>query len=310
MARELRSTVLSVESPRADLVVAGLTGASRAVVRGMFDHGCVSVDGMPCGEAGTPLAAGARVDVSFDPGCRYKETPRAFANHAFRAAFEDRYLIVVEKSAGILTVPTVRREVDTLVHQVARHWSRGQRTPQRAFIVHRLDADTSGLLVFARTEAIAQALKAQFADHKPEREYAAIVAGNVSEDRGTFRSYLATDEDLDQYSTDVPPGTPGAGKLAVTHFEVVLRLRGATFLRVHLETGRRNQIRVHFAEAGHPVLGDLRYEPRLATHPLWHHPRLALHARTLGFRHPVTGAPVRVTTDLPPAFLTFLQKAK
>ena len=91
MAREQRSTVLADESPRADLVVAGLTGASRAVVRGMFDHGCVSVDGAPCREAGMPLAAGARVDVSFEPGRRYKETPRAFANHAFRAAFEARF---------------------------------------------------------------------------------------------------------------------------------------------------------------------------------------------------------------------------
>jgi 23S rRNA pseudouridine1911/1915/1917 synthase len=303
MAREVRSSVLTVDTSRVDLVVQALTGASRAVVRGMFDHGCVSVDGATCHEAGAPAAVGAKIDVVYEPGRRYKEVARAWSNRAFRVVFEDRYLVVVEKNAGILTVPTVRRETDTLVHEVARHWSRGQRTPQRAYIVHRLDRDTSGLLVFARTEALAQALKSQFEAHKPEREYAAIVAGIVPDDRGTFRSYLATDEDLDQYSTD----ESGEGKLAVTHYEVVQRLRGATFLKVHLETGRRNQIRVHFAETGHPVLGDPRYEPRLAVHPAWRHPRLALHARTLGFQHPVTGVAVRVTTELPEAMRVFLE---
>jgi 23S rRNA pseudouridine1911/1915/1917 synthase len=304
MARERRSTVLVGDSPRIDLVVQGLTGVSRSVVRGMFDHGCVILDGSVCKGAGTPALAGATIEVSYDPQCRYKEIPRAFSNNAFSVVFEDRYLIVVEKSAGILTVPTVRKEQDTLVHQVARHFSRGQRNPQKAFIVHRLDCDTSGLLVFARTEAIQQALKQQFADHKPEREYAAIVAGTVAEESGTYRSFLATDDDLDQFSTS----EPGAGKLAVTHFQVTQRLRGATYLCVHLETGRRNQIRVHFAEAGHPVLGDLRYEPRLACHPLWHQKRLALHAKTLAFQHPVTGAPIRSTTELPPSLRTFLDK--
>lgn len=305
MARERRSIVVAQDVPRADRVVQDLTGASRANVRGMFDQGCVTVDGQACSEAGMPLAAGRRVEVAFEPGRKYGELPKAFANRAFRVAFEDRHLVVVEKAAGILTVPTVRREKDTLVHQVGRHFGRGQRGPAHAFIVHRLDADTSGLLVFARTDAVAQALKQQFADHKPEREYAAIVAGVLPQDRGTFRSHLATDEDLDQYSTD----DPGAGKLAVTHYEVLQRLRGATYVRVRLETGRRNQIRVHFAEAGHPVLGDLRYEARLARHPAWRYPRLALHARTLGFRHPVTGAPVRVTTELPHEFSAFLARA-
>lgn len=305
MPREHRTTTLTEDISRADLVVQAMTGASRAVVRGMFDHGCVTVDGSPCAEAGTPVPAGARIDVAYEPERRYKEAPRAWSSRAFRVVFEDRHLIVVEKNAGILTVPTVRREKDTLVHAVANHFSRGQRHPQHAFIVHRLDCDTSGLLVFARTQAIAQALKQQFADRKPEREYAAIVAGDLEEDRGTFRSFLATDEDLDQYSTE----DPGEGKLAVTHFEVLQRLRGATFVRVRLETGRRNQIRVHFAEIGHPVLGDLRYRPDLARHPGWRAPRLALHARTLGFTHPVTGAKLRFTSELPETLAGFVAKA-
>jgi 23S rRNA pseudouridine1911/1915/1917 synthase len=304
MPREQRFAVVEGDVPRVDRVVQDLTGLSRSAVRGLSQAGCVTLGGAPCAEAGTPVPAGTRVDVAWDPNRRYRDNGPTHVSRAFRVAFEDRHLVVVEKAAGILTVPTVRRETNTLVHEVMRYWSRGQRVPHRAHIVHRLDADTSGLLVFARTEAVAQALKRQFEDRKPRREYAAIVAGRLDAERGTFRSYLATDEDLDQYSTD----EPGEGKLAVTHWEVVRHLKGATFVRVRLETGRRNQIRVHFAEAGHPVLGDLRYRPEAARHPAWRHPRLALHARTLGFVHPVTGVPVEVTSDLPAEFDAFVQK--
>ena len=305
MPRERRKAVVEDDAGRVDRVVQALTGASRAWVRGMFDHRCVSVDGAPCRDAGMPVARGAVVEVAYDPGQHYREVPPTRPNRAFRVAFEDSRLIVGEKVAGILTVPTARRERDTLVHAVAHHFSRG-RVPQTAFVVHRLDRDTSGLLVFARTDAIAQALKRQFADRKPEREYAAFVAGHVAPDAGTFRSYLATDEDLDEVSSD----DPGEGRLAVTHFEVVERLRGATHVRVHLETGRRNQIRVHFADAGHPVLGDTRYSPELARHPAWRHQRLALHAKTLGFTHPATGRHVRVTSDLPVEFAAFLEATR
>ena len=305
MPKERRNATVDQDTPRVDHVVQSLTGASRAVVRGMFDHGCVTVDGAPCAEAGLPAARGAVVEVVFDPRQHYRERPAIRPNRAFRVAFEDSYLVVVEKNAGILTVPTVRRERDTLVNAVAAHFSRG-RVPQVAYVVHRLDRDTSGLLVFARSDAICQALKQQFADRKPEREYAALVAGHVTDAKGTFRSYLATDEDLDEVSSD----DPGEGRLAVTHFDVVERVRGATFVSVHLETGRRNQIRVHFADAGHPVLGDTRYSPERARHPAWREPRLALHAKTLGFVHPVTGRPVRITTELPPPFAAFLEATR
>ncbi|MFZ4578795.1 MAG: RluA family pseudouridine synthase [Myxococcota bacterium] len=302
MAKSLQKRTLDCATPRLDLVVQEMVGLSRAIVRGMFDHGCVRVNGAPCDQAGASAAAGAIIEVSWEVGRRYKEVPRTRVSQAFRVAYEDAHLIVVEKVAGVLTVPTLRGEQNTLVHEVAHHFSKSARITQRACIVHRLDRDTSGLLVFTRREDIAQALKQQFADHKPEREYAAIVAGRLPEDRGTFRSFLATDEDLDQYSTP----DASEGKLAVTHYEVVERLRGATFVRVRLETGRRNQIRVHFAEAGHPVLGDVRYEVERARHPAWREKRLALHAKTLGFKHPVTGLPVRVTSELPKVFTAFL----
>ncbi len=287
---------------RLDVVVAERTGLSRAIVRGMFDHSCVFVNNAECDEAGRAVLAGATVRLRYDLQTRYKEKTRPRPHAGFRVAFEDKYLIVVEKVAGLLTVPTDHGEQNTLVHQIARYWSGGDRITQRAHIVHRLDRDTSGLLVFARTGEIAAELKDQFAAHKPEREYIAILAGTLPDDRGTFRSFLTTDDDLDQHSTV----KPGEGKLAITHYEVRQRLRGATCVRVKLETGRRNQIRVHFSEIGHPVLGDVRYRTDLARHPRWPAARLALHALTLAFVHPVTQKPVRTTSEIPQEFKRFM----
>lgn len=305
MPKLTKRAVLEAAIPRLDFTVQALTGASRAIVRGLFDHGCVTLNGAPCGEAGRPGARGDVVAVTWDPSQRYRERAQPWVSTKFRVAFEDAHLIVVEKVAGILTVETNRGGDDTLVDDVARYLSRGPRITRRAFVVHRLDRDTSGVLVFGKTPRMAEALIEQFKDRKPEREYAAIVARQLSTDAGTFRSFLTTSKDLREFSTTAP----GVGKLAVTHFVVDTRFADATFVRVNLETGRRNQIRVHFAEAGHPVLGDDRYAPERAAHPLWHAPRLALHARTLGFTHPATRRPVRVTSELPAPFVAFLQHA-
>ncbi len=294
---------LTAPEPRLDLLVQQLTEVTRSELRGLFDHGCVRLDGHVCAQPNVAGRAGQTLEVTWEAGRRYKEKPKERQSREFTVAFEDKFLIVVNKRAGVLSVPTDRKEDDTLVHAVARHFSRGERITHRAWIVHRLDRDTSGLLVFARTEAIAAAIKDQFEARKPEREYIVIVAGTVPTDAGTMRSYLATNDDLDQYSTQVP----GEGKLAITHFKVLERLRGATLLQVNLETGRRNQIRVHFAERGHPVLGDVRYESKRAAHPGWHEKRLALHARTLGFRHPVTGEALRLVAETPACFAQFVR---
>lgn len=303
MLRHQKTTLLADE-PRVDLRVLQLTEVTRSTLRGLFDHGCVRLDGQVCTEPTATGRAGQVLEVRWDDSQRYREKPKERTSREFAVAYEDKHLIVVNKRAGVLSVPTDRKQQDTLVHAVARHFSKGERITHRAWIVHRLDRDTSGLLIFARTEAIAAAIKDQFEARKPEREYVAIVAGHIPVDQGTIRSFLATNDDLDQYSTDVP----GEGKLAVTHFVVKARLAGATLLQVNLETGRRNQIRVHFAERGHPVLGDTRYEAKRAAHPGWHERRLALHARTLAFRHPVTGEMLRLTAETPACFAAFVRQ--
>jgi 23S rRNA pseudouridine1911/1915/1917 synthase len=158
------------------------------------------------------------------------------------------------------------------------------------------------VLVFAKTTEAQRALRRQFELHEPEREYIAIVAGQIEAGHGTFRSLLATGKNLTRYSTN----DRSRGELAITHFTVERRMADATLVRIRLETGRRNQIRVHFAEAGHPVLGDPRYEHHRARHAHWDSPRLALHASVLSFTHPTTGQPCRFFVPPPAEFRRFL----
>jgi 23S rRNA pseudouridine1911/1915/1917 synthase len=286
---------------RAAALVRRLTGLPHAVVRGLFDHGCVTREGAACDDPGLLLAPGERVVVRYDPARRYRPRPQPRASHAFRLVYEDPYLLVVDKAPGVLTVPN-HGEKDTLVDAVRAYLGRGRRQAPRVFVVHRLDRETSGLLLIARTPDAAHGLKAQFAAHSPERVYQALVAGRVDAEAGTFRSRLATDPALNQRSTT----HPDAGKPAVTHYRVTARVPGATAVEVRLETGRRNQIRVHFSEAGHPVLGDPRYAPARARHPRWKVRRMALHAAVLGFTHPVTGRSLRFESPPPQEFAALL----
>lgn len=285
---------------RADRVLQKLTGLSRSELRGLFDHDCVSINGELCTAIGAPVKAGDLVEACYDIHTRYHPRERAWEDDAFKIVFEDKHLIVVDKSAGILTVPAHPSDSNTLVGAITRYLShRGGR--ERAQLVHRLDRGASGLLVFGKDRGIAKELQSQFEERKPEREYLAIVNGDIPKN-GTFESYLATSPSLQQYSTNDPTDA----QLAITHFELMRKVHGASLVRVWLETGRRNQIRVHFAESGHPVLGDPRYRPDLASNSHWRAKRLALHAAKLGFRHPVSGKPLRFEAPAPKAMNAFI----
>lgn len=283
-------------------LVRAMTGLPNATVRGIFDHQCVWVDGAVCTEPGLQVAPGISVLVRYDPERKYRDKHKPKRNQAFRLVFEDTHLVVVDKFAGVLTEPN-KGEQDTLVDYLASYLQRGSRNRYRPWVVHRLDRETSGLLVLCKRQGAAEAIKAQFRARKPERVYIALAAGNVAKSKDTVRSHLTTDPaSLNQFSTEMEH----LGKLAVTHYEVLHRVPGATVVRVRLETGRRNQIRVHFAEMGHPLLGDPRYRPEDARHPLWKGPRVALHAAVLGFSHPVTGEPMRFVSQLSAEFSPFL----
>lgn len=292
-------------------MVAKLTGLSRARVTGLFDAGCVTVNGQPCGQTFARVKAGDVVEVRYDPQRRYRPKPRPWRDPAFKLVFEDEHVLVVDKAPNVQTVPSENRPEKSLIDAL-RRYVRRQKRQGEVYVVHRLDLGTSGLLVFAKTQAAAQRLQRDFEAHKPRREYVAVVAGQVLEDEGTFDSHLATGPDLTRYSTK----NPAAGQHAVTHYKVegraaaVANIRPAlTLVRCTLETGRRNQIRVHFAEAGHPLLGDNRYflrSPvkyrRPVLRALWPHKRIALHACVLEFEHPASGNRLRFESAVPAEF--------
>lgn len=287
---------------RVDKVVAQMTGLSRAKVRGLIDHRSVKINGQWCEDDFTRVQPGDVVTIGFDPQNLRKEKPKPWKDSTFRLVFEDEHLLVVDKAAWALTVPEDDDDdlakAKTVVEAIRRYMERSGKG-RRPVVVHRLDRGTSGLLVFAKSQDVADRLWNQFAQHKPKREYLALVSGVMKKNDGTFRSHLATAFDLSRYSTK----REDQGELAVTHFKVQQRLQGITLLRCRLETGRRNQIRVHLAEAGHPVLGDPRYRKDLAKLPCWPYRRLALHAAVLGFVHPVSGLPLQFESALPGEFV-------
>lgn len=295
-------SIASEHVGRVDKAVQFLTQRSRADIRGMFDHDCVSLNGVPCPDAGTIVAVGDLVHVKYDPHTRYKEKLRPPLDRAYQLVYEDESLIVVDKAAHVLTVPTDHGESNTLIDAVTRYLSHQRRQP-KAHAVHRLDRGTSGLLVFGKSRAIADQLQDQFRQRKPEREYVALVIGTVSPPAGTFESRLSTNQRLQRFSSG---DWDEDSEHAITHYRTERTVNGATLVRVNLETGRRNQIRVHFSEAGHPVLGDPRYESAKAQHKLWIASRIALHAAILGFVHPVSKKPLRFESPLPVEFVRFL----
>ena len=212
---ESECAVTPETSGRADQVVQQLTGRSRADVRGLFAHGCVRLNGDAAAEPGTMVQAGDRVTVRHDTGQRYHEPPRPRANAAFRLVFEDEHLIVVDKAAALLTVPTRRGETNTLADAVSRHVGRRGRRA-RAIVVHRLDRGTSGLLVFARHAAALSALSRQFQQRTVGKRYEALVSGLVAEDEGRIDLPL----DLDWENRPLHRVDP-AGKPSLTEYCVL-----------------------------------------------------------------------------------------
>jgi 23S rRNA pseudouridine1911/1915/1917 synthase len=276
----------------------------REQVKGLFDHECVKINGVICKEAGRRLQLGDEVHLRYDPAQRYHPKKQDQKPLGFEIVFEDEHLIVVNKPPALLTVPTPFGEKNTLIQRISNYLAQ-KRKGAEAFVAHRLDRGVSGLLVFGKSLEISLKLRDQFELRKPQREYISIVRGVLPSHEGTFRTYLATDGNLTRFSTD----DAEAGQLAITHFRVIQTLDDATLVQIWLETGRRNQIRVHFAEANHPVLGDPRYQPRLAEHPRWQSKRIALHARSLGFQHPLTHDMYRFEAELPKEFVDFIRGA-
>jgi 23S rRNA pseudouridine1911/1915/1917 synthase len=300
-------------------------------VRELCASGKVTVNGERVVEPAHRLAGGESLAMNMG-----KPDPRRRVERpGFRVVYEDGHLIVIEKPEGVSTVPYERKESGTALDLIREAWRRqGKRaTVTPLYIVHRIDKDTSGLVCFAKTKLAERGLHKIFKEHLAEREYTAVAQGQVRP--GRIESQLIENRgdglrgSNKGFRVGSQPASPAAnhrgkewkpfqgfhivdGQRAVTDVEVVENLRGATLLRVRLQTGRTHQIRIHLSERGNPLVGETVYIRdllRRGGRPIPSE-RLLLHAATLGFDHPVTGERLNFTAPLPPEFVAMVAKLR
>jgi 23S rRNA pseudouridine1911/1915/1917 synthase len=270
---------------------------SRARAVSLIDAGRVTVDGTARPKRHA-LSAGAVVAIAEPEDAVAAES--STADVPFAIAFEDEYLLVVDKPAGVVVHPAAGHRTGTLAQALAGVAAGGP-DGSRAGIVHRLDRDTSGLMVVARSDEVHRALSQMLAARRLRREYLALVDGRPDARTGTIDAPIGRDRrdrTLHSIDTDSP-------RDARTHFEIERLLPAATLLRVVLETGRTHQIRVHLAAIGHPVCGD----PQYGVAGRYGLTRQFLHAQRLVFEHPVTGALIDVASELPEDLSAALARA-
>ena len=260
--------------------------ASNTTLKSRIIHGNVQVNGKTITNPVFLLTPDDKVVYIRGHARVYKIKP------PFPVVFEDEFLLVAEKPAGVLTVGK-RGEGGTSFYQQLLSWMKDKTEGrEKLFVVHRLDREVSGLLMFAKTEHVQQQLKENWKDVR--KLYYALVEGAPGKEQGTIRSWLAEGKDQKVFSTRNPEGA----KLAVTRFRTMDRTEDYTLLEVELETGRKNQIRVHLSEMGCPVVGDRRYgaDDR-------YHRRIRLHAFHLSLKHPETEKPLELKSRMPKYFL-------
>lgn len=260
-------------------------GKGRNKVKGLLTHRQILVNDAVVTRHDYPLVPGQRVTV------RAVTADEKESLHGMRILFEDADLLVIDKPPGLLSIATDDEREFTAYHILTEYVQRFN-PKNRIFVVHRLDKETSGIMMFAKKETVQQALQNDWKDTVLERSYVTVVEGFVKSAEGTLKSWLKESKTRTVYVT-----RPGDGLLAITHYKVLQAERDFSLLEVNLETGRKNQIRVHMQNMGHSVIGDKRYGSK--KDPLG---RLGLHARVLSFKHPVTGEVLRYETAIPQSF--------
>ena len=223
---------------------------------------------------------------------RRPDSGTKFLPKGIEVLYEDKDILVVNKPAGLLTVATEREKSRTALSLLTEYIRKGcGRSRKHLFVVHRLDRDTSGVLIFAKSEEAMLRLKAQW--KQTEKKYLAVVHGRCAKSSDTITSYLAEDREYNVYST--PDSTKG--RLSQTAYRVLRVTRGLSLLEVTLLTGRKNQIRVHLAGIGHPIVGDTKYGNEEGPQP-----RMALHARLISFKHPFRDERLTFEAEVPAFF--------
>ncbi|NLW78412.1 MAG: RluA family pseudouridine synthase [Ruminococcaceae bacterium] len=297
---------LEVEVPaqdagaRIDRYLSNACGLSRSVVQGLLDDGHVLLNGQPPPKS-RKLAEGDRLSIYIPPP---KPSELVAQDIPLDIVYEDKHLLVVDKPKGMVVHPAAGNPDGTLVNALLYHCAgslSGIGGELRPGIVHRIDKDTSGLLVVAKTDDAHAGLSAQFAAHSIEREYDAVVYGRFNADEGRVDAPIGRSR-TDRKKMAVVEVN---GKSAVTTWRKVADYQGFTYLKLQLLTGRTHQIRVHMASIGHPLAGDAVYGPKKVIKRLGGQ---CLHAGVLGFMHPVNGEYMQFKSPLPSYFANFLAR--
>lgn len=287
---------------RLDVFAAEAADITRSRAGALIREGCVLVNGSQQAKAGCKLRAGDRVTVRIP-----KAEPASVEAEDIDLdiLYQDADVAVVFKPSGMVVHPAAGNERGTLVNALLKHLDNlsGIGGEIRPGIVHRIDKDTSGLLLVAKNDRAHVSLSDQIRAHSVHRAYQAIVIGNLRDDEGFVDAPIGR-HPTDRKRMAVVPG----GREARTNWRVLERLRGATLIEARLTTGRTHQIRVHMASIGHPVLGDPVYGPKKSPYPVAG--GQLLHAFQIGFVHPVTGEEMRFTASPEPRFLEWLEKLR
>ena len=262
-----------------------MNGISRTKVKHMLANGNVSVDGERTSQFDFELKPGMTVEVG-------KPTAKErFYSKWLKIVYEDKYLVVIDKKEGLLT-NSPGKEQETAQSILNQYFTVSQQRC-RAHTIHRLDRDTSGLMIFAKDKKIAMSFEENWKEKVYDRRYIAVCEGRVEPREGTVKSWLKDNKMFVTYSSP----TDNGGKLAITHYQVLISNPKYSLVDFHLETGRKNQIRVHAQDLGHPIVGDEKYGSQ--DNSLG---RLCLHAYRLCFHHPLKDKDLEFETPFPPAF--------
>ncbi|MFC5604554.1 RluA family pseudouridine synthase [Sporosarcina koreensis] len=261
---------------------------SRNSIKSMLTRGQVTVNGRSVTKHNHQLLPGHKVEILANKAALNESKLTGLS-----IIYEDDAIIVIDKEASLLSMAAKDKNERTAFSEVSAYVRR-QDPRQRVFIVHRLDRDTSGILLFARSEQVKVALQDHWDEVVKERVYTALVEGNVRKDSGTIKSWLKETRTYKVYSNP----TDNGGQLAITHYKKIRSNRQYSLLEVKLQTGRKNQIRVHMEEIGHPVVGDKKYGSTV--NPI---KRLGLHATALTIVHPVTKEIMKFESQIPSSFI-------
>jgi len=275
--------------PLLQYLLAFMPGSKSKIKATLKGHG-IKVNGKVITRFDYPLRQGMVIEIS-----KTKKNDQ-FKSRYVKIVYEDQYLIIIDKNVGILSMAAGHKSLN--VKAVLDDYFLQTHQKCTAHVVHRLDRDTSGLMIYAKDKQTEQMLEEDWHNTVYDRRYMALLSGRVEQDGGTMSSWLKDNSAYITYSSPVDNG----GKYAVTHFHVLRRSENYTLAEFKLETGRKNQIRVHCADMGHPVCGDVKYGN--GDDPCG---RLCLHAYMLCFTHPVTGEPMEFESPVPGAFLHFVK---